>query len=71
MEDGLETNPAEFLTKLGNDLAKRTDLDTDLVEVLKTHLLKEAPASDAVNLAKAAILDIAKKRCAKGEGGGD
>lgn len=61
-----EAEPAEspevFLTTLGESLTQREGVDADLADILKTHILKAAPAQNAVAQAKDAILKLAAER---------
>lgn len=64
MEDeaqSLET-PAAFLDALGDGLKGNEAVDVGLADILKRHILKVAPAKDAVALAKDAILKLAGER---------
>ena len=65
-ENPTET-PDAFLTGLADRLSAKEDVDADLTNILKLHLLKSAPAQDAVAQAKAAILTLASKRAAPPE----
>lgn len=55
-------SPEVFLTTLGESLKQRESLDTGLAEILKAHILKAAPAQNAVAQAKDAILKLAAER---------
>ena len=75
VDDGLKRieaefheTPAEFLAALGRTLCKSEQVDSDLAKILSTHLLTEAPTSDAVTKAKDAIDKLAKKRAARSTG---
>lgn len=61
-----EAEPAEspevFLTTLGESLKQRESLDAGLAEILKAHILKAAPAQNAVAQAKDDILKLAAER---------
>ena len=61
-----ETGPAEtpeaFLIALGDRLKEKAGVDADLTDILMTHILKAAPAQNAVALAKNAILKLAGER---------
>lgn len=54
--------PDEFLTTLGESLTQREGVDAGLADILKTHILKVAPAQNAVTQAKDAILKLAGER---------
>jgi hypothetical protein len=54
--------PDEFLRILGESLRQREGIDVGLVDILKTHILKAAPAQSAVAQAKDAILKLAGER---------
>lgn len=64
MED--ESQPGDtqeaFLDSLGDSLKRREDVDVALADILRTHILKVAPAQNAVALAKDAILKLAGER---------
>jgi hypothetical protein len=64
MEDGAEQadTPEAFLKALGESLKGTEGVDHGLVEILKTHILKAAPAQNAVIQAKDAILNLASAR---------
>lgn len=64
MEDEAEPadSPEGFLTTLGESLKQREGVDVGLAEILKTHILKAAPAQNAVAQAKDAILKLAGER---------
>ncbi|GGB64671.1 hypothetical protein GCM10011505_51170 [Tistrella bauzanensis] len=55
-------SPDAFLDALGKLLKKQEGLDTDLADILTTHILKAAPAPNAVAQAKGAIMNLAVKR---------
>lgn len=57
----LET-PDAFLKALGESLKAKEGVDADLAGVLTTHILKAAPALNAVAQAKDAILKLAAER---------
>ena len=57
----LET-PDAFLKALGESLKAKDGVDTDLAAILTTHILKAAPAANAVALAKDAIVKLASER---------
>jgi hypothetical protein len=54
--------PEAFLARLGKRLARKQGVDQGLADILKTHLLKVAPAQDAAAQAKVAILKLARER---------
>jgi hypothetical protein len=54
--------PAAFLAALGKRLSERDDVDFDLADILRAHLLKVSPVQDAVAQAKAAIFKLAEGR---------
>lgn len=56
-----ETHEA-FLDSLGDSLKRREGADVGLADILKTHILKAAPAQNAVAQAKDAILKLAGVR---------
>lgn len=58
---GMES-PADFLTKLGETLCAKADVDVGLAAILAKHLLTAAPSGDAVTKARAAILTLASER---------
>jgi len=57
-----DNSPAEFLEQLNTVLLTQEGVDSQLAEILKTHILAVSPASNCVLKAKAAILALAKKR---------
>ncbi|TGR23146.1 MULTISPECIES: hypothetical protein [unclassified Mesorhizobium] len=56
--------PDSFLSALAEGLTVREGVDTDLADILKRHILKAAPAQNAVIEAKDAILQLAGRRAA-------
>ena len=64
MEDKAEPadTPDAFLKALGESLKGKEGVDTGLADILKTHILKAAPAQSAVTQAKDAILKLASGR---------
>lgn len=54
--------PDAFLKALGESLKGKEGVDAGLADILKTHILKAAPAQNAVALAKDAILKLAGER---------
>lgn len=62
MEKELTDTPGEFLRTLGESLRQKEGVDVGLVDILKTHILKTAPAQNAVAQAKDAILKLAGER---------
>lgn len=57
----LET-PDAFLKALGESLKTKDGVDTDLAAILTTHILKAAPAANAIAQAKDAIVKLATER---------
>ncbi len=61
-----EAKPAEtpeaFLKALGDSLKGKEGIDIGLADILKTHILKAAPAQNAVAEAKDAIVKLAGER---------
>lgn len=55
---------AAFLVELVDTLEAMKGEDVELTGILRTHLLKTAPAQDAVTLVKVAILKLANERAA-------
>lgn len=64
MEDEAQSpeTPAAFLDALGDSLKGKEGFDVALADILKAHILKVAPAKNAVALAKDAILKLADER---------
>lgn len=64
MEDKTETGdtPDVFLTALGESLKVKEGVDVGMADILRTHILKAAPAQNAVTQAKDAILKLASER---------
>lgn len=60
-EKSAET-PDGFLKALAEGLKAREGVDAELADILETHILKAAPAQNAVALAKDAILKRASER---------
>jgi hypothetical protein len=63
--DGAEKfvqTPEAFLKALADGLKEKEDIDTDLADILRIHILKVAPAQNAVAQAKEAILKLAGER---------
>ncbi len=54
--------PEAFLNALGNSLKEKEGVDVGLADILKTHILKVAPAQNAVAGAKDAVLKLASER---------
>lgn len=54
--------PDAFLNTLGENLKRKEGVDVSMTEILATHILKVAPAQNAVSQAKDAILKLAGKR---------
>ncbi len=55
-------SPDVFLKALGESLKEKEGVDAGMAEILKTHILKVAPAQNAVAQAKDAILKLAGER---------
>ena len=55
-------SPDAFLKALGESLKGKEGVDAGLADILKGHILKSAPAQNAVALAKDAILKLAGER---------
>lgn len=64
VEDKAETadTPDVFLIALGESLKGKEGVDVGLADILRTHILKAAPAQNAVTQAKDAILKLARER---------
>lgn len=56
--------PETFLAALGDSLKGKEGADVGLVDILKAHILKAAPAQNAVAQAKDAIIKLAGARAA-------
>lgn len=54
--------PDAFLKALAESLKGKEGVDAGVADILKTHILKAAPAQNAVALAKDAILKLAGER---------
>lgn len=54
--------PDAFLKVLAESLKSKEGVDAGVADILKTHILKAAPAQNAVALAKDAILKLAGER---------
>lgn len=54
--------PDVFLKELGESLRGKKGVDVGLADILRTHILKVAPAQNAVAQAKDAILKLAGER---------
>lgn len=54
--------PDAFLKALGEGLTGKEGVDAGMADILRTHILKAAPAPNAVALAKGAILKLAGER---------
>jgi hypothetical protein len=63
-EQKKDETPAAFLQALGKSLSEKAGVDADLAAILCEHILREAPAKDAVATAKAAIAKLAANRAA-------
>ncbi|KRQ95144.1 hypothetical protein [Bradyrhizobium valentinum] len=53
---------ARFLEELGQRLSEQDGVDAELANIIRTCLLKVAPAQDVVMLTKAAIVKLAGER---------
>lgn len=64
VEDKAETTdtPDLFLIALGESLKEKEGVDVGMADILRTHILKAAPAQNAVTQAKDAILKLASER---------
>jgi hypothetical protein len=64
MEDeaNVVDTPDAFLKVLGESLKEKEGVDAGMAEILKTHILKVAPAQNAVAQARDAILKLAGER---------
>lgn len=64
VEDKAETadTPDVFLIALGESLKGKEGVDVGMADILRTHILKAAPAQNAVTQAKDAILKLASER---------
>jgi len=62
MEKEPAETPDEFLSTLGASLKGKEGVDAGLADILKTHILKVAPAQNAVAQAKDTILKLAHER---------
>jgi hypothetical protein len=54
--------PDAFLKALGEHLKGKEGVDAGLADILKAHILKAAPAQNAIAHAKDAILKLASER---------
>lgn len=54
--------PEAFLKSLGENLGKTEGVDVGVADILKAHILKAAPAQNAVTQARDAILKLAAER---------
>lgn len=61
-EANVADTPDEFLNALGESLKGKEGVDAGMADILKTHILKAAPAQNAVAQAKDAILKLAGER---------
>ena len=61
-EANMEETMDDFFDALGEHLKEREGADTELADILKTHVLKASPAPDAVEQAKEAIVNLAYER---------
>jgi hypothetical protein len=55
-------SPDDFLKALGESLKEKEGVDAGMADILKNHILKVAPAQNAVAQAKDAILKLAGDR---------
>lgn len=55
-------SPDAFLKALGESLKGIEDVDAGMADILEAHILKAAPAQNAVAQAKDAILKLAAER---------
>jgi hypothetical protein len=64
VEDKAETADTsdKFLIALGEILKGQEGVDVGMADILRTHILKAAPAQNAVTQAKEAILKLASER---------
>lgn len=60
-EEALET-PDAFLKALGESLKAKAGVDANLAAILTIHILKAAPAANAVAQTKDAIVKLAAER---------
>lgn len=58
----LAETPEEFLNALGDHLKGKEGTDVGLTDILNAHILKAAPAQNAVAQAKDAIMKLAGER---------
>lgn len=68
-EEASEATPEMFFNQLGERLKEDPNADGALANILVTHILKAAPAQDAVARAKAAIVKVAVDRAKMSEEG--
>lgn len=54
--------PDVFLKALGESLKAKEGVDVGMADILRAHILKAAPAQNAVAQAKDAILELASER---------
>jgi hypothetical protein len=54
--------PDEFLKVVAEILKDEEGVDSSMTEILQTHILKAAPAQNAVAQARDAILNLARER---------
>lgn len=57
-----DETPQEFFTALEDQLKRKEGFDVELADILKAHILKVAPAQNAVAQAKDAIVKLAGER---------
>jgi hypothetical protein len=61
-ETKTENSPDAFLLALAESLSGKEGVDKGLADILKNHILKVAPAQNAIAQAKDAILKLAGER---------
>lgn len=61
-ETTTDETPEEFFTALVDQLKRKEGVDVGLADILRTHILKAAPAQNAVAQAKDAIVKLAGER---------
>lgn len=55
-------HPDEFIQNLVSSLQLKQDTDSELLDILQTHILKTDPSQDALDQAMAAIWELAAER---------
>lgn len=63
-EEKKDETPAAFLEALGKSLGAKAGVDGELAAILCQHILKVAPAQEAVAAARTAIAKLAASRAA-------